>query len=100
MQKFGKTKKLITGYFQYEKYYDQNRSAKPTPEQTLCSFLIPQFLEQSTVIASQNQEWLSLYKVEKALPESNYIIQKVNTNWKQCVHRIRWKPTKPIGTLK
>ena len=100
MQKFGKTKKLITGYFQYKMYYDQNISAKPIPEQTLCSFLIPQLLKQSTVIASQNQKWLSLYKVEKALTESNYIIQKINTNYKQCVHRIRWKPTKPIETLK
>ena len=58
----------------------------------------PKLLEQSTVIASQVQKWLPLYKVEKALTDSNYIIRKVNTNYTQCVHRIRLKPIKPSET--
>ena len=55
----------------------------------------PKLLEQPTVIASQVQKWLPLYKVEKVLTDSNYIIRKVNTNYTQCVHRIRLKPIKP-----
>ena len=58
----------------------------------------PKLLEQSTVIASQVQKWLPLYKVEKALTDSNYIIRKVNTNYTQCVHRIRLKPIQPSET--
>ena len=58
----------------------------------------PKLLEQSTVIASQVQKVLPLYKVEKVLTDSNYIIRKVNTNYTQCVHRIRLKPVKPSET--
>ena len=96
MQKFGENKeKLTTAYLKYKKYYDQKASAKPIPEKSFCLLLNPKLLEQSTVIASQVQKWLPLYKVEKALTDSNYIIRKVNTNYTQCVHRIRLKPIKP-----
>ena len=96
MQKFEQNKeKLTTAYLKYKKYYDQKASAKPIPEKSFCSLLNPKLLEQSTVIASQVQKWLPLYKVEKVLTDSNYIIRKVNTNYTQCVHRIRMKPIKP-----
>ena len=99
MQKFGENKeKLTTAYLKYKKYYDQKASAKPIPEKSFCLLLNPKLLEQSTVIASQVQKWLPLYKVEKALTDSNYIIRKVNTNYTQCVHRIRLKPIKPSET--
>ena len=58
----------------------------------------PKLLEQSTVFASEVQKWLPLYKVEKVLTDSNYILRKPNTNYTQCVHRIRLKPTKPSVT--
>ena len=99
MQKFGENKeKLTTAYLKYKKYYDQKASAKPIPEKSFCLLLKPKLLEQSTVIASQVQKWLPLYKVEKVLTDSNYIIRKVNTNYTQCVHRIRLKPIKPRET--
>ena len=99
MQKFGENKeKLTTAYLKYKKYYDQKASAKPIPEKSFCLLLNPKLLEQSTVIASQVQKWLQVYKVEKALTDSNYIIRKVNTNYTQCVHRIRLKPIKPSET--
>ena len=82
----------------YKKYYDQKASAKPIPEKSFCLLLNPKLLEQSTVIASQVQKWLPLYKVEKVLTDSNYIIRKVNTNYTQCVHRIRLKPIQPSET--
>ena len=76
-------------------YYDQKASAKPIPEKSFCLLLNHTLLEQSIVIASQVQKWLQLNKVEKVLTDSNYIIRKVNTNYTQCVHRIRLKPIKP-----
>ena len=39
-----------------------------------------------------------LNKVKKVLTDANYIIRKVNTNYTQCVHRIRLKPIKPSET--
>ena len=82
----------------YKKYYDQKASVKPIVEKSLCLLLNPKLLEQSTVIASQVQKWLPLYKVEKVLTDSIYIIRKVNTNYTQCVHRIRLKPIKQSET--
>ena len=58
----------------------------------------PKLVEQSTVFVFQVQKWLPLYKGEKVLTNSNYIIQKVNTNYRQCVHCIRLKPIKPSET--
>ena len=91
MQKFGENKeKLTTAYLNYKKYYDQKASTKHIPEKSFCLLLNPKLLEQSTVIASQVQKWLPLYKVEKVLT--------VNTNYTQCVHHIRLKPIKPSET--
>ena len=99
MQKFGENKeKLTTAYLKYKKYYDQKASAKPIQDKSFCLLLNPKLLEQSTVIASQVQKWLPLYKVENVLTDSNYIIRKVNTNYTQGVHRIRLKPIKPSET--
>ena len=99
MQKFGENKeKLTTAYLKYKKYYDQKASAKPIPEKSFCLLLSPKLLEQSMVIASQVQKWLPLYRVEKALTDSNYIIRKVNMNYTQFVHRIRLKPIQPSET--
>ena len=99
MQKFGENKeKLTTAYLKYKKYYDRKASAKPIQEKSFCLLLNPKLLEQPTVIASQVQKWRLLYKVEKVLTDSNYIIRKVNTNYTQCVHRIRLKPIKPSET--
>ena len=74
MQKFGENKeKLTTAYLKYKKYYDQKASAKPIPEKSFCLLLNPKLLAQPTVTA-------------------------VNTNYTQCVHRIRLKPIKPSET--
>ena len=99
MQNFGENKeKLTTAYLKYKKYYDQKATAKPVPEKSFFLLLNPKLLEESTVNASQVQKWLPLYKIEKVLTDSNYIIQKVNTNYTQCVHGIRLKSIKPSET--
>ena len=41
------------------------------------------------------QVWIPLYRVEKVITNSNYIIRKVGTNYTQCVHRIRLIPVDP-----
>ena len=35
---------------------------------------------------------IPLYRVEKVLTNSNYLIRKVGTNFTQCFHRIRLRP--------
>ena len=43
--------------------------------------------------------WLPLYRIEKLLTYSNYIIRKVGTNYTQCVHRNRSRPVTPQGRI-
>ena len=45
------------------------------------------------------QVWIPLYRVEKVLTNSNYIVRKVGTNFTQCVHRIRLRPVKQPADL-
>ena len=39
--------------------------------------------------------WIPLYRVEKLLTNSIYLIRKVGTNLTQCLHRIRLRPYGP-----
>ena len=41
--------------------------------------------------------WLHLYRIEKNLTISIYIIRKVGTNYTQCVHRDCLRPVTPKG---
>ena len=77
MQKFGENKeKLTTAYLKFKKYYNQTASAKPIPEKSFCLLLNPKLLEQSTIISSQVQIWLPLYRVEKSLLTLNILFEK------------------------
>ena len=69
MQKFGENKEKLTNAYllKYKKYYDQKASREPIAEKSFCLLLNPRLLEHSTVISSQVQKWLPLYKVEKSL---------------------------------
>ena len=48
-------------------------------------------MNQSDMAAKSVQQWLALYRVDKVLTHSNYLIRHVNTNYTQVVHRIRLK---------
>ena len=94
MQKFAENKaKLTTAYLENKKYYDQKASAKTIPEKLFCILLNPKLLEKSTKTASQVQKF-------ELHTDSIYINRKENTNYTQCVRRIRLKPIKPSDTSK
>ena len=52
-------------------------------------------MTQSDFAAKSCTIWLSLYKIEKVLTKSNYLIRKIGTPYTQCVHRIRLRPITP-----
>ena len=59
-----------------------------------CLLLNPRLTRQNDFTQKAVQTWLPLYRVEKFLTNSNYIIRKTGTNYTQCVHRIRLRPIK------
>ena len=93
LQKFRQTKQnLIDAYHKYRGYYDMKAQAQPLKLHGHCLLLNPILTTQSDFSSKGVQTWLALYRVEKILTNSNYIIRKVGTNFTQCVHRIRLRP--------
>ena len=64
---------------------------RPFQKDLFCILVNPKLLEKSTKTASQVQKF-------ELHTDSNYINRKENTNYTQCVHRIRLKPIKPSDT--
>ena len=95
-EQFSHTKlRLLDAYHNYRTYYDKKAAAKPLRQHQYCLLLNPCLLTQSDFAAKSNTIWLSLYRVEKILTKSKYLIRKVGTPYTQCVHRIRLRPITP-----
>ena len=96
LEKFSETKdKLIQAYHKYRTYYDEKANSKPLTLHEYCLLLNPRLTTQSEFASKSKQIWIPLYRVEKVLTNSNYIVRKVGTHYTQCVHRIRIKPITP-----
>ena len=61
--------------------------------------LNPKLTSQQTQINKAVQVWIPLYKFERVLTNSNYIVRKVGTIFTQCVDRIRLRPVKQPDDL-
>ena len=95
-KKLSETKfKLTEIYNKYRDYYDCKAEAKPLALFSYCLLLNPKLTTQSEFASQSLPIWLPLYRVEKILINSNYIIREIDANYTQCVHRIRLRPVTP-----
>ena len=95
-QKFAENKSsLIESYHKYRTYYDAKANANPLKLHTFCLILNRKLSHQSDFGSKSMHVWIPLYRVEKVLTNSNYLIRKVGTNFTQSLHRIRLRPYKP-----
>ena len=62
---------------------------KPSRLLSYCLLLDPNLMIQSDFTNESLLMWLPLYRVEKILANSNYLMRKVGTNCTKCVHRIK-----------
>ena len=93
---FGETKEsLVLSFNQYRDYYDKRAKAFPLKVQEYCMLLNPQISNQHEKVGKLECKWTGIYRIEKVLTRSNYLIRRVNTNFTQIVHRVRLKPFKP-----
>ena len=86
---------MVTSYHQNRKYYDRKCAASPLELHSYCLLLDPKVTNPNTSFEKQRSKLLPLYRVEKVLTHSNYIVRKVATNYTSLVHRIRLRPIKP-----
>ena len=99
-KKFSEPKfKLTERYNKYRPYYDCKEEAKPLALFSYRLLLNPKLMTQSDFASKWLPIWLPLYRIEKILTNSNYIIRKVCTNYTQYVQRIRLRPVTPQGRI-
>ena len=97
---FGQNKEaLLKSFNKYRDCYDRKAKAVPLKVAEYCLLLSPKLSNEHEKISNMQCKWMALYKVEKILTRSNYLIRKVGTNHTQIVHRVRLKPIKPQYTV-
>ena len=94
------TKKNITqSYLKYKAYYDRKAKASPLETTDYCYIINPKADTQATKIPFREFRWQGPYKVEKVLPNNNYIVRRLGTNKTQLLHRIRLRKFTPQAPL-
>ena len=95
-----KTKQnIMQSYIKYKEYYDRKAKAAPLKEGDYCFVLQPKADHQGSKIPFRDYRWVGPFIVQKALPNENYIVRRLNTNKTQILHRIRLKkfvPNQPL----
>ena len=92
-------KNIMQSYLKYKAYYDRKAKAAPLETTDYCYILNPKADTQSTKIPFQEFRWCGPYKVEKVLPNKNYIERRLGTNKTQLLHRIRLRKFTPQAPL-
>ena len=83
---------LMQAYVRHKRYYDRKASAHPLVVNDYCYALHPKAHSQATKLPFREYLWTGPYIVVKTLPNNNYLIRKLQTNFTQILHRIRLRP--------
>ena len=89
----------MQSYFKNKAYYDHKAKASPLETTDYCYILNPKTDTQATKIPFREFRWQGPYKVEKVLPNNNYIVRRLGTNKTQLLHRIRLRKFTPQAPL-
>ena len=81
-------KNIMQSYFKYKAHFDRKAEGAPLETTDYCYILNPKADTQATKIPFREFKWCGPYKVEKVLPNNNYIVWKLGTKKKQLLHRI------------
>ena len=92
-------KNIMQSYLRYKAYYDRKAKAAPLETTDYCYNLNPKADTQTTKIPFREFRWCGPYKVEKVLPNNNYIVRRLGTNKTQLLHRIRLRKFTPQAPL-
>ena len=84
-------KNIMQSYLKYKAYYDRKAKASPLETTDYCYILNPKADTQATKKPFREFRWQGPYKVEKVLPNNNFIVRRLGTNKTQLLHRIRLK---------
>ena len=85
----------MQSYIKHKRYYDKKAIVSPIKEKDYCFILQSKADHQRSKIPFPDFRWIGPYLVEKALPNNNYIVRKLNTNKTQILHRIHLRNYNP-----
>ena len=89
----------MQSYLKYKAYYDRKAKALPLTTGDYCFILNPKANTQATKTPFREFRWVGPYKVEKVLPNNNYIVRRLGTNKTQLLHSIRLRIYIPQAPL-
>ena len=89
----------MQSYLKSKEYYDRKAKATPLQEKDYCFVLQPKADSQGSKIPFRDFRWIGPIVVQKALPNNNYIVRRLNTNKTQILHCIRLKKFVPNTPL-
>ena len=92
-------KNIMQSYLKNKAYYDRKAKAAPLETTEYYYILDPKADTQATKIPFREFRWCGPYKVEKVLPNNNYIVRRLGTNKTQLLHRIRLRKFTPQAPL-
>ena len=93
-------KNIMQSYLKYKAYYDRKAKTAPLTTEDYCFILNPKADTQATKLLPFSEfRWVGPYKVEKVLPNNNYIVRRLGTNKTQLLHRIRLRIYIPQAPL-
>ena len=92
-------KNIMQSYLKYKAYYDRKAKAAPLTTEDYCFILNPKADTQATKIPFREFRLVGPYKVEKVLPNNNYIVRRLGTNKTQLLHCIRLRIYIPQAPL-
>ena len=90
---------IMQSYLKYKEYYDRKAKAAPLKEQDFCFILQPKADNQGSKVPFRDYCWIGPYRIEKVLPNDNYIVRRLNTNKTQILHRTSLKKFIPNTPL-
>ena len=64
----------------YKRYYGKKAKASLVKEKYYCFILQPKSDHKGSKIPFRDFRWIGPYKIEKLLPNNDYIVRKLNTN--------------------
>ena len=82
-------KNIMQAYIKYKAYYDKKAKASKLKEADYVYILQLKADHQGSKIPFTEFRWISLYIIEKVLPNNNYLVRKIGTNKTQVLHRMR-----------
>ena len=85
----------MQSYLKYKGYYSRKARAAPLEEKDYCFVLQPKGDSQGSKTSFRDYRWIGSFIVQKALPNNNYVVRRLNTNKTQILHRIRLKKFVP-----